>query len=387
MSEISTTVSILTSSGRGAIAVIAVEGPQAVALVGRLFLPQTKRALTDRPLGAIVYGRWSDATGEDVIVCRRGENQIEVHCHGGAAAPARIVADLVQLGAVEESWSNWIGRHETSRIRAAARIALANCTTQRTAAILLNQYSGALEVALREIVNSLSPPHPDPLPTGEGGFVKSLAAVERLLARAPLGMHLTQPWRVVIAGPPNVGKSSLINALLGYPRAIVFDQPGTTRDVVTGLAALDGWPIEFADTAGLRASHDPLETAGVERAVGQALKADLLILVFDASQPWGAACQQLVDAWPAALAVCNKCDLPAIGPANGSIGLPTSALTGEGIELLAAEIVARLIAIEVKPGDAVPFTAELIEQLQLAEQSIRSGNIDAARNGLLAMLA
>jgi tRNA modification GTPase len=387
MSETSTTVSVLTPSGRGAIAVIAVEGPQAAAFVERFFLPQSKRALMDRPLGTIVYGRWGDAAGEDVIVCRRSENQIEVHCHGGAAAPARIVADLTQLGAVEENWSNWIGRHETSRIRAAARISLANCTTQRAAAILLDQYNGALEAALREIVNSLRPPHPGPLLEGEGGFAKALAAVERLLARAPLGMHLTQPWRVVIAGPPNVGKSSLINALLGYQRAIVFDQPGTTRDVVTGLTALDGWPIELSDTAGLRASDDALETAGVERTVGQALKADLLILVFDASQPWSAACQELVDAWPAAFVVRNKCDLPAIEKTGGLDSFLTSALTGEGIELLATEIVGRLVAVEVKPGDAVPFTADQIEQLQLAERAIRNGDFDEARNGLLAMLA
>ena len=93
---------------------------------------------------------------------------------------------------------------------------------------------------------------------------------------------------MVIAGPPNVGKSSLINALLGFQRAIVFDLPGTTRDVVTAVTALDGWPVELSDTAGLRSSDDPLELAGIEQAHRQAAAADCLLLVFDASQPWSA---------------------------------------------------------------------------------------------------
>ncbi len=129
-----------------------------------------------------------------------------------------------------------------------------------------------------------------------------------MLARAPLGLHLTKPWQIVIAGPPNVGKSSLLNAFVGYQRAIVFDQPGTTRDVVTAATAIDGWPVQVSDTAGLRSSADPLETAGADSAAQQARAADCLLLVFDASQHWTAGNQQLIDAWPQAVVVGNKCD-------------------------------------------------------------------------------
>ena len=80
------------------------------------------------------------------------------------------------------------------------------------------------------------------------------ARIREWLAWEDFGLHLTRPWNVVLAGRPNVGKSSLINALLGYTRSIVFDQPGTTRDVVTAATAIDGWPIELSDTAGLRES-------------------------------------------------------------------------------------------------------------------------------------
>src|SRR5262249_42285045 len=133
--------------------------------------------------------------------------------------------------------------------------------------------------------------------------------IGQLLNRAPLGAHLTQPWRVVIAGPPNVGKSSLINAILGYERAIVFDQPGTTRDVVTAATALDGWPVELADTAGLPAGVDPLDRAGIERETAQADEADCLLLVFDASQPWTHEHELLIERWPSAIVVHNKHDL------------------------------------------------------------------------------
>ena len=80
------------------------------------------------------------------------------------------------------------------------------------------------------------------------------------------GRHLLTPFDVVLAGPANVGKSSLINALVGYNRAIVYDAPGTTRDVITAETAIDGWPVTLSDTAGLRDSDDPLEMAGVQTA-------------------------------------------------------------------------------------------------------------------------
>src|SRR6185503_7750192 len=107
----------------------------------------------------------------------------------------------------------------------------------------------------------------------------------RLLALAEVGLHLTTPWRVVFAGPPNVGKSSLVNALLGYPRAIVYDQPGTTRDVLTASTAFDGWPFELRDTAGLRdgISLDSVEVEGVARARAQIATADLVVFVHDRS--------------------------------------------------------------------------------------------------------
>ena len=194
-----------------------------------------------------------------------------------------------------------------------------------------------------------------------------------LLARANLGRHLVRPWRVVLAGPVNVGKSSLINALAGYGRSIVHDAPGTTRDAVTATTAIDGWPVELCDTAGLRQGGDAVERAGIERAQERLAQADLAVLVFDRGVPWSADDQALVDEWPGSLLVHNKRDLP--GPADDRpTGLMTSALRGDGVENLLEAIARRLVPDPPPAGAAVPFTAEQMETVyRLADEIDRLG--------------
>ncbi len=192
------------------------------------------------------------------------------------------------------------------------------------------------------------------------------ASLEVLRRRGPLGSHLTAPWQVVLAGRPNVGKSSLINALLGYARAIVYGEPGTTRDVLSASTALAGWPVELSDTAGLRPTADVLEAAGIDRANQRVASADLVLLVVDASQDWTDDNAALVSTWPQALLLRNKCDLAIAANLECQAGLPlppVSALTHAGIDELAAEIGRRLVLVPPPPGSAVPFTREQIQDL------------------------
>ncbi len=243
-------VVLLSPDGRGAVATLAIAGPN----VGKLLSRHVRRAVNGDPLSEssavdrVLYGQWksagnpSDGSGEDVVVCRRGELAWEVHCHGGRAAVDRIHKDLEQVGCRSRSWREWIAGRETDPIRAAAIALLADARTERTAAILLDQYNGAWGRALANIRTSLS----------AARTASAAAQIQSLLRLEPLAAHLVQPWRVVVIGPPNVGKSSLTNALLGFQRTIVHDQPGTTRDAVAIQLAIDGWPVELVDTAGLR---------------------------------------------------------------------------------------------------------------------------------------
>lgn len=368
-------VCVLTPPGRAAVATVAVEGPRAIDAVAQFFHRASGAPLAETPLYCIRYGHWRAdeehapaAPGEGVVVCRTAPQRVEVHCHGGRAAVVAIVAALVSVGFQEVDWRDWLSTTETDLLAAEARTALAEARTQHTAAILLDQYRGALRQAIEAIRQDL-------LAQRLGDAQRQIDA---LLQRADLGLHLAAPWRVVLAGRPNVGKSSLINALVGYQRAIVHDMPGVTRDVVTAATALDGWPVELADTAGVRESDDALEAAGVARTRQELASADVVALVFDVTQPWSAEDEALLTAAPGALVVYNKCDLAAPADARQPPGLRVSALGGQGLDALKQALVRRLAPHPPQPGEPVPFTPRQVKLLQTAAACLDAGDAPTA---------
>jgi tRNA modification GTPase len=364
MSDAPLRATLLTPAGRGAIAAVSVQGPGALATVARIFISASQREL--RPGNRIYFGRWQSAAGEELIVTVRGDDHVEIHCHGGNAAASAILDSLQAAGCLITSWQSEACQEPFS-IGGEARLALASATTERGALHLLDQYNGALLASLHELRRSIQ----------QSDFAVATKAVECLIERGQLGLHLGRPWRVVIAGRPNVGKSSLINALLGYERAIVFDTPGTTRDIVSAQAALDGWPVEFFDTAGLRDSTDAIEQAGVSKARSQITRSDLTILVFDVSQPWSDKDEELLALSPEALRVFNKSDLPP-QLSDRPPGVLLSAVTGEGLGDLQAAIVRRLIPATPRHGAAIPFTERQLELLSAAHEQLRSNDAQAA---------
>jgi tRNA modification GTPase len=310
--------------------------------------------------------------GEEVVVCRRSEQVVELHCHGGQAAVAGVRQALVQRGCRVVSWQDWGTEQHEDRIARAARVALADARTERTAAVLLDQYHGALRRAVEAVRESLT----------AGNAQAATEQLDTLLGREALGRHLVEPWRVILAGTPNVGKSSLINALVGYQRAIVHATAGTTRDVVSAATAIDGWPVELSDTAGLRQAEHALEQAAIELAQRQLAAADLVLLVFDSSQPWSEADQTLWEGRPDAMVVHSKCDLAGADERPRPDGFLTSAVTGEGIERLVRVIGERLVPDPPDPGAAVTFVDDQIAQLEAAQAAVSRQDFPAALGAL-----
>jgi len=341
---------------------VLVEGPAAAELADRHFDSPRGRTLAGAAAGAILFGRWRHGeSSEEIVACRRDDRRVEIHCHGGSQASEAILRVLSAAGARRLDWRTWLRESLGVSTATEARIALAEAPTERTARILLDQMQGALS---REVETAAAL-------IRSGDLTAAGERLAGLLSRAELGLRLTCSWRVVLAGEPNVGKSTLVNALVGYQRAVVFDQPGATRDVVTATAALDGWPVQFADTAGLRAAENPLEAAGVERARRELADCDLPLLVFDASRPWSPADETLRAPFPHALLVHNKRDLAPPSDSDRPPGINTCALSGHGLPELIAAIVERIVPEPPAAGEGVPFTSRQIDLLARAASALQ----------------
>ncbi len=376
---------LLTAHGRGALATIVVEGPGACAALRTCFRPATPQPDVELPRDRILFGHWqlndtpgsaSAGDGEELVVCQLASDRLEIHCHGGRAVVAQVLASLQRAGCTIVSSARWLLSRESDRLRAEAQLALGQAGTLRVAGVLLDQHRGALSQAVARIHQALR--------AGETDTAATL--LRTLLGWAPVGLHLTRPWRIVIVGRANVGKSSLLNAVLGYSRALVHPTPGTTRDVLTASTAIDGWPVEFADTAGSRAGAGELERAGVQRAAEHATRADLILLVSDLSAPWTTDDQHLLArATDLPLVVHNKSDLVDRPPSSRPDGIVTCAKTAAGVPQLLAAISERLVPATPSSGTPMPFRQTHVRHLRRALQALTSGHRDQAIQSLRAL--
>lgn len=332
-------VAVLTAAGRGAVAAVRVWGPGAVAAASGTFCPHRGRPLAETEPGRPRVGRVGAGLGDEVVAVVLGPDEVEVQCHGGSAAVALVVGALVDRGATPRPPLAWARHAHPSPFRARAAIAAGAAATVRAAEILLDQADGALDRELAGLMGL------------DDGALR--AALDGLVGRSAVGVRLVGGWRVALAGRPNVGKSRLLNALAGFDRAIVDPTPGTTRDAVAARVALEGWPAELVDTAGLRAGADPIEAEGVRRARSIQRGADLVVVVLDRSEPLGPADRAILADHPAALVVANKVDRPAAWGADAVGSVPVSAERGDGIDELVARIAARLVPDPPPPGSGM----------------------------------
>ncbi len=315
-----TRAAVITPLGEGGIGIIAVVGPAAAEILDGAF-HGTKRRASEIPPGGIAHGtirRNGDVLDEVIVARPAGEGEgpgprFEVNCHGGVVAVRAVLARLEEAGAEVVAWRDLAAPSgddglplEPGAIRAQALARLPRASTRLAAAMLLHQAEGGLSRELAIIEESLA----------AGRAEEAGGRLDRLLDTATLGCALLQPPRVALLGPPNAGKSTLLNALLEEERVIVHHEPGTTRDVVAEVVSLHGVPFELLDCAGVGRARDELEHQAMKRARELASSCDVALLLWDV-----AAGPESLLAWvpdvnrnARAILVGNKIDLLQGGP-------------------------------------------------------------------------
>ena len=361
-----TIAAIATAAGSAGVGIVRLSGPCArdigAAIAGRALLPRhahhvrfrNGEATIDDGL-ALFFAAPASYTGEDVV---------ELQAHGSPAVLAQLLDACLALGArparpgefTERAFLE--GRLDLAQAEAVADLIAASDVRAARAArrALDGEFSrrvDALAAALLHVrvhCEAAIDFADEPLDTLGGTELRTrIDAVERdldaLLAAAMRGRRLRDGLHAVIVGPPNAGKSSLLNALAGVERAIVTDVAGTTRDVLHETIRVEGVELTLADTAGLRDSSDAIEREGMRRAHGELERADLAIVVLDARDldAGRAAVDNAIAAVPQVLWLANKCDLVDAPPADGFIAV--SARNGDGLDALRG----RLHAIALGP--------------------------------------
>ena len=353
------------SSGRlpAAIAVVRVSGPQAGAALTALGgkLPEPRKAVFRR-----LRQPETKAILDEALVLwfpgpntETGEDMAELHLHGGRAVVAAVQAELGKLPGfrpadagefTRRAFAN--GKLDLTAVEGLADLVFAETEAQRAQAV--RQLSGALggraETWRQRLIGALALVEarvdfsdeadvPEDLLSPACHAARELIEeIEKTLQDEHRGERLREGLVVAIAGPPNAGKSSLLNRLARREAAIVSPYAGTTRDVIEVHLDLGGYPVTLLDTAGIRESDDPVEQEGVRRAQARANAADLVLWVVDASDRVGGAPAEKNESktkWT----VHNKIDLAVPGPGPGE-GRRISAASGEGVDRLVADLAA-----------------------------------------------
>lgn len=365
-----TTAAPLTPPGRGAIGIIELRGPRCGAMLAEIF-----RGPSPARPGALCLG-WlvePDGTRLDQVLVLAETGRAEIHLHGGPGVERAALELLAAQGAEvraarggeglpaeHPAWANPAIGRELLR-------ALPDARTSLVVAAFAAQWSAGLSRLACEARTAARPP-------------AELAAELRATAgRLPRMRRLLEPAEVVIAGPPNAGKSSLANALVERQVSVVHDRPGTTRDWVRETASFDGVPVELTDTAGLWATEDAIDAEAVARARHRAERADLVLL---ASPRAAAAVPEWLHA-SRVLRIATKSDLVPPGP---DADVSVSTVTGDGLPALRLAAVSALGLDGLDPQAPAAFTQQqrlLLERAAAATEAGRTNEATAALDEML----
>jgi len=360
-----TIAAIATAHGLGGVAIIRISGNNAYKIVQRVIVKGNSASLQPRTMHSATFRNISGEIIDYGLVCFfpnpnsfTGEDVVEIHCHGGIAAPNSILSALIYNGArlaepgefTRRAFLN--GKLDLTQAEAVGGIidAKTENSLKATAALLQGALSKRI-LAIREVLLAVTAslaavidfPEEDVEDLSRPDLISALNCAKNLsddlLSTASSGKVIRCGYNVPILGIPNVGKSSLLNALLGEDRAIVTPIAGTTRDVLRESANIGGWQVNLSDTAGIRESEDEVEKIGVERALSSLDSADFVIVLLDASRKISAEEQDLLEKTAdfERIIVKNKSDLINV-PNSSDECIYISAQTHENLQLLLEKI-------------------------------------------------
>lgn len=392
-----TIAAIATPAGEGGVSIIRISGPGAREILSRAFFPVPKKSRV------LTYGHVVDAgdfVDEAMAVFLPAprtytrEDVAEIHCHGGGYITRRVLSLVLSLGARAANPGEFTLRAflngRVTLDEAEGVMALVKARGEAAGRAAMRQLGGGVSAyvhGLRDrLLNQVAeieahldfPEEIDEALTRDHLVCELQSLAEDLRARSDerRARVVREGASCVLLGSPNVGKSSIMNALAGSERAIVTDIAGTTRDVLTERIVLGGLLIELSDTAGVRETGDAIEKIGVERARAAAAAADVVLAVFDAGSPWTREDQDLLGALDErAVCVLNKTDLAVCKSLPGAIEI--SCITGEGLPELEQAI---LRALDARPSDEnrlvcerhISLAREALAEMEQAVQAART---------------
>ncbi len=409
-----TIAAIATGQQVAAIGIVRMSGERAVEFADRLFRPYAGGRLISQPDRKLVFGELRSGKGEllDICLCTisrgpnsyTGENTAEFQCHGSPMLLRTLLQELFDLGARQAGPGEFTkraflnGRMDLSS--AEAVIDLIDAESAEAVRNAAGQLSGALQKRTDKVYGMLKDmsahfhavldyPDEDIEDFAVQHYCENLKwgldQLEKLLKTFERGKLMNSGIPTAIIGLPNAGKSSLLNALLGYDRAIVTDIPGTTRDTVEEKVLLGGTALRLIDTAGIRQSDDRVEQLGVQRSIAAAENAELVLAVIDGSEEQSAVLEEILltaERAKRAILIRTKADLPqrCSLPDTDLPTLRVSSMTGEGLDDL-EHMISELFPMPQVPAGEILTNARQADAVRRAAESMQEA-LSALEQGL-----